>query len=100
LFAVGFYTSVLPMAPKRGQRAELVNEDDPAAEPAPEEGAPAASTGADAGAVDDGDLEGFIEGDAAEETDLADGGAGAFIEGEGVEHHDEHDEAGDASAKR
>src|SRR5439155_6432483 len=46
LFAVGFYTSVLPIAPKRGQRAELINEseDDTAAE--------AATAGATSAAVD------------------------------------------------
>ncbi|HSV15167.1 MAG TPA: hypothetical protein VLI90_12985 [Tepidisphaeraceae bacterium] len=95
LFAVGFYTSVLPMAPKRGQRTELISEDETVgAEPAAEGGAPAASADAEAaGAGDEGDLEGLVGGDAAEETDLSEGGSGteAFIEGEQVKHHEERD---------
>jgi hypothetical protein len=93
LFAVGFYTSVLPIAPKRGQRTELIGEEETAgAEAAPEGGASAASADAEAaGTGDEGDLEGLIGGDAGEETDLSEGGSGteAFIEGEQVKHHEE-----------
>jgi hypothetical protein len=104
LFAVGFYTSVLPMALKRGQAAELVNEEEDTPETPSEASAPTTEASVDAannvGTPDEGDLEGFIDPDAAaEDTELSEGGsAAAFIEGQTVEHRDEH-EAGDASAK-
>jgi hypothetical protein len=106
LFAVGFYTSVLPIAPKRGSRNELVttvdhdvvsDDEDGASDAAPsdtaEEGE-ASHIGEDEADGEHTIETGSAEGDAAEAS-----AADAFIDAETIDHS-EHGKADDAPATR
>ncbi len=111
LFAVGFYTSVLPVANKREPRGDLVTTVDHYA--VPEDG-PGADNKADAdddapipitehlaSVADEGelDLSSF-----ASDDDESESGVAGFINAEKVEHpdhdHAEHEQPDDSSAKR
>lgn len=103
LFAVGFYTSVLPMTPRRGTRGDLIPTVDHEVMGEGEEagiidGGPTAMA-ADEGTGSDS-LEGDLEGFADDETVQAvEDGEQAFIEGERVDHVEEA-KADDSPAKR
>jgi hypothetical protein len=110
LFAVGFYTSVLPVAPKRGTRSELISTVEH--EVQANEGEQAAEEGAaDEGEIEDGEeteaqaevsgSEDFVDADQRDEE-----GSDSFIDSEVVEEPEahptedsEHDQAEGRSAK-
>jgi hypothetical protein len=95
LFAVGFYTSVLPVAPKRGTRAELISTVDHEVQP-DEAGQTAEEAAADEGEIEDGQestearaemsqSENFVDADQTDEES-----ADAFIDSEVVEEPEVH----------
>jgi hypothetical protein len=95
LFAVGFYTSVLPVAPKRGTRSELISTVEH--EVQQEEGGEAAEEGAaDEGEIEDGDATSDAQAEVNEAQDFVDAdqtdeeGADGFIDSEVVEEPDAH----------